>query len=57
VATTGKRKPISAETRAEDERLREELRNADIGKFKQTLKRLMPAIARVGGGTRQKKSG
>jgi hypothetical protein len=47
VATTRARKPISEDTRVEDERLKEELRNADIGKFKKTLKRLMPVIAPI----------
>jgi len=37
VATTRERKPISEKTRAEDERLREELRNADIGKLKKLM--------------------
>lgn len=45
------RKSISEKTRAEDERLREELRNADIGKLKRALKPLMPIIAP----TKQKK--
>jgi hypothetical protein len=38
VATTRERKPISEKTRAEDERLREELRNADISKLKRLMK-------------------
>jgi hypothetical protein len=36
---------MSEKIRAEDERLRDELRNADIGKFKKALERLMPVIA------------
>jgi hypothetical protein len=40
VATTRERKRISEKTRAEDERLREELRHADIEKFKQVIKPL-----------------
>jgi hypothetical protein len=45
VASTRARKSISEKTRAEDERLREELKRADIGKFKKKLKSLMPVIA------------
>jgi hypothetical protein len=41
VATTRERKPISEETRAEDERLRKELRRADIGKLKRLMKPLI----------------
>jgi len=47
VATTRARKSISEKTRIEDERLREELRNADIDKFKRALKSLMPVIAPI----------
>jgi SNF2 family DNA or RNA helicase len=41
VATTRERKPITEETRAEDERLRDELRKADIGKLKRLMKPLI----------------
>jgi hypothetical protein len=41
VATTRERKPISEKTRAEDEKLREELRNADIGKLKRLMQPLI----------------
>jgi hypothetical protein len=41
VATTRERKPISEKTRAEDERLREELRHADIDKLKRLMKPLI----------------
>jgi hypothetical protein len=41
VATTRDRKPINPETRAEDERLREELRKADISKLKRLMKPLI----------------
>jgi hypothetical protein len=41
VATTRKRKPISENTRAEDERLREELRHADIDKLKELMRPLI----------------
>jgi hypothetical protein len=41
VATTRERKPISEKTRAEDERLRKDLRNADIGKLKRLMKPLV----------------
>jgi hypothetical protein len=47
VATTRERRPIrpiTEETRAEDEKLREKLRNADISKFKRTFKQLLPSI-------------
>ena len=37
MATTRERKPISEKTRAADEKLREELRNADIGKLKKLM--------------------
>jgi hypothetical protein len=37
VATTRVHKSISEKTRAEDERLREELRHADIGKLKKLM--------------------
>jgi len=36
---------VTEKTRQEDERLREELRNADMDKFKKALKPLMPIIA------------
>jgi hypothetical protein len=39
VATIRKRNPISETTRAEDERLREELRHADLDKFAKLLKK------------------
>jgi hypothetical protein len=45
VASTRARKSISEKTRAEDEKLREQLRKADIGKLKRALKSLMPVIA------------
>jgi hypothetical protein len=38
---TRERKPVSEKTRAEDERLREELRNADISKLKRLMKPLI----------------
>jgi hypothetical protein len=41
VATTREHKPISEKTRAEDERLREELRHADIDKLKRLMKPLI----------------
>jgi hypothetical protein len=41
VATTRAHKPISEKTRAEDERLREELRHADIDKLKRLMKPLI----------------
>jgi hypothetical protein len=47
VATTHERKPISEKTRAEDERLREELRKADIGKLKRLMKPLIERRKKV----------
>jgi hypothetical protein len=44
VASTRARKSITEKTRAEDDRLREELRHADIGKLK---KLMAPLIERV----------
>jgi hypothetical protein len=44
VATIQKRKPISEKTRAEDERLREELRHADLGKFAKLLKKAIRPV-------------
>jgi hypothetical protein len=38
---------VTQKTRDEDDRIREELRNADIEKFKRALKPLMPIIAPV----------
>jgi len=38
---------VTEKTRQEDERLREELRNADMEKFKKALNPLMPVIAPV----------
>jgi len=51
VATTRVRKSISEKTRAEDERLRGELRNAGIGK----LKRLMKPLVEQPGGIKPRK--
>jgi hypothetical protein len=36
---------VTEKTRQEDDRIREELRNADMEKFKKALKPLMPVIA------------
>jgi hypothetical protein len=44
-----KLRPISEETRQEDERLREELRKADPEKFKKALKPLMKRDVGRGG--------
>jgi hypothetical protein len=44
VASTRARKSITAKTRAEDDRLREKLRHADIGKLK---KLMAPLIERT----------
>jgi hypothetical protein len=41
VATTRERRPISEKTRAADEKIREELRHADIDKLKRLMKPLI----------------
>jgi hypothetical protein len=44
VATTRERKPISEKTRAADEKLREELRHADLDKLKRLMKPLIEVV-------------
>jgi hypothetical protein len=39
-----KKKAVSAKTRAADDRLRDELRHADLGKFEKALKRAIRPV-------------
>jgi len=56
VASTRVRESISEKTRAEDERLREELRNADIGKLKRLMKPLIEQVQPRAASARKKRS-
>jgi hypothetical protein len=55
VASTRARKSITAKTRAEDDRLREMLRHADIGKLKKLMAPLIERRESDGKGTTPRK--